>query len=166
MTNETLIAEEPGALYRPGTYLEDGVAVIATPENLIARYGAEGGGCCGELAVPWPEILKHAPRVANVYPVAVRPAVIAFASTMEEVLRANDHKGTWHDCSPEYLSRKLTEEFAELQMCLTRRLKENQAFSEFPPHSQVCIEHEAVDVANVCMMIADLCRNPPPTRTT
>ena len=88
----------------------------------------------------------------------MRPAVAAFAERMEEVLAANDYKGGWADCDYDYLSRKLGEEFAEL----CREIPGNSDtgtpfFGRLDAEKRRAITHEAVDLANICMMIADLC---------
>jgi hypothetical protein len=80
-----------------------------------------------------------------------RAEVLWFAQEMEGKLRANDHKGHWDGCRFDYLSRRLAEESEELnkailassgQITLTRAEADR-------------IIHEAADVANFAMMIAD-----------
>ena len=75
----------------------------------------------------------------------LRPAVAAFAELMESRLQANDHKGGWSDCTFGYLWQRLGEERQELYRALVRRKR------SWPE-----VIHEAVDVANYAMMIADL----------
>lgn len=81
-----------------------------------------------------------------------RPEVVAFASAMEERLKANDHKGGWQDCAVPWLIGRLRDEVAEL------------GGATAPMHglSSHGILHEAADVANFAMMIADVC-GPLPT---
>ncbi len=76
-----------------------------------------------------------------------RAEVIAFADAMEERLRANDHKGGWRDCELGWLSQRLLEEWRELDGAL------------WPEETRDPVEviHEAADVANFAMMIADVC---------
>jgi hypothetical protein len=71
-----------------------------------------------------------------------RKSVLEFAEAMEEVLAKNDFKGGWDKCSDSYLARKLSEEFAELQ----------QTF-DFPTKFTKYTPDEAIDLANICMMI-------------
>lgn len=70
----------------------------------------------------------------------LRPKLKSFAQSMEGVLRKNDWKGLWENCSMEYLAKQLIEEVFEL-------LEDLQSGE----HSN----GEAVDVANVAMMIGD-----------
>jgi NTP pyrophosphatase (non-canonical NTP hydrolase) len=77
----------------------------------------------------------------------VRPEVRAFALAMEERLKANDHKGGWKDCDPNYCLNRLYEEASELVgAILTVREVGREA-----------ILQEAADVANFAMMLADVC---------
>jgi hypothetical protein len=80
-----------------------------------------------------------------------REEVFYFTSMMESTLRQNDFKGHWKGLTPEYLSRKLTEEFAELQNELLHCIKA----SEFDEKKAERVRDECIDLANVCMMIAD-----------
>ncbi len=80
----------------------------------------------------------------------VRPAVVSFAVLMEEVLRAHDHKGGWgpDNCTVDYLLRRLGQEVGEL-----RRAWRGWADDRDDARCQ----HEAADVANFAMMVADRC---------
>jgi len=73
---------------------------------------------------------------------SLRPEVQAFALAMEERLKANDHKGGWKNESPDWLIRRMRQEFSELEMAIDY---------------QKNIRHESADVANFAMMIADVC---------
>ena len=73
----------------------------------------------------------------------VRPEVRAFALAMEERLRANDHKGGWRDLAVSYLMARLHEESAELDEVVRLGGSPEQA------------KHDAADVANFAMMVAD-----------
>lgn len=70
---------------------------------------------------------------------SIRKEVMWFARKMEEKLRENDFKGHWSDSSEQDLLDGLKEEVRELYAAIT--LNE--------------IVDEAVDVANMAMMIAD-----------
>lgn len=71
-----------------------------------------------------------------------RKVLVQFGELQELVLRGNDHKGGWDGCSLSYLMTKLHEEVDELVVALGRGSRER-------------VSREAVDVANVAMMIAD-----------
>ena len=78
------------------------------------------------------------------------PYVLAFAEAMEEKLAANRHKGDregWLKDSPEALFARLEEETREL-LCV---LESSYILSKTK------VLHEAADVANFAMMIADVC---------
>lgn len=81
---------------------------------------------------------------APVERIELRPAVKWFAEQMELRLRRNDHKGGWSNCTHSYLKRRLRNEVSELEHELT--LVENNEM----------VIHEAADVANFAMMIADI----------
>ena len=78
--------------------------------------------------------------------VKLRPAVQRFAEAMEKLLRENDHKNGWEHMSNAVIFARISQERDELLLALTdgadfsRRLK---------------VRHEAVDVANFCMMLFD-----------
>lgn len=74
----------------------------------------------------------------------VRPEVIQFAVAMEKVLRRNDYKGGWVDCSYAYLITCLEDEVKELRSAYCKR---RDVFST--------MHEEAIDVANFAMMIYD-----------
>ena len=84
-----------------------------------------------------------------VNPYITRESVSWFAQQMELKLKENDHKGGWNKCTNESLFKRLQEETEELKMAMQNR------FSPFGKN----IKHEAADVANFCMMIADNLRN-------
>lgn len=66
-----------------------------------------------------------------------------FAASMEAKLRANNHKRHWRLCSLGYLRARLSQELAEL----------DEALADGDPY---LVLGEAADVANFCMMIADV----------
>lgn len=82
-----------------------------------------------------------------------RPEVRAFACLMEERLRANDHKYGWKGMPPLSLYLRLQEESAELLRAVLNATAELK--SERGPRRAVA--HEAGDLANFAMMIADVC---------
>lgn len=75
----------------------------------------------------------------------IRNEVTRFSHAMESVLKENDYKGTWKDCTPEYLLKRLYEEYMELRDAI----KEKGCLG---PH----VRREAADVANIAMMLWDL----------
>jgi NTP pyrophosphatase (non-canonical NTP hydrolase) len=79
-------------------------------------------------------------------PEPLRREVGRFALAMERKLRLNDHKGGWTHESIDYLLERLDEEVEELKKALHPMRKDD-------PQRLL---KEAVDVANFCMMIADV----------
>lgn len=77
----------------------------------------------------------------------VRPQVAAFAIAMEERLRANEHKGGWSACRPDWLWYRLMEEACELK---------NEIDKAGVAWNGASVLHEAADVANMAMMVADV----------
>lgn len=75
----------------------------------------------------------------------VRREVREFARAMEAKLVANDHKGGWRGDSAPDLHKRLVEESAELK----------EALHDLKTSKQTIL-HEAADVANFAMMIADV----------
>lgn len=78
----------------------------------------------------------------------LRPAVAWFAQRLEAKLRANEHKGDWHDIPYIRLLWMLRREVSELQDALV-----------MGPDGGVDTENvinEAADVANFAMMIATI----------
>lgn len=73
----------------------------------------------------------------------VRDSVRLFAGVMEEMLQKNDHKGGWETMTVDSLMGRLIEECCELEDAIDNgEAMENVA-------------HEAADVANFCMMVAE-----------
>jgi hypothetical protein len=85
-------------------------------------------------------VLSAVPSYADGF----RPEVLAFAVAMETRLRANDHKGGWGACSAAHLLSRVADEFKELK----------RAVGDLNGGD---ILHEAADVANFAMMVADVC---------
>lgn len=81
-----------------------------------------------------------------------RPEVVAFATLMEQQLRANDHKGRagWKHDAAGALFDHVVEEVRELQQALTAWPCDTQAY-------RTNIGKEAADLANMAMMVADVC---------
>lgn len=73
-----------------------------------------------------------------------RPTLQRFAVAMEAKLRVNDYKGGWRSCRTWWLYRRLQEEETELRIAIMQG-------------NPVAILGEAADVANIAMMIADVC---------
>lgn len=92
----------------------------------------------------------------------MRKEVKMFAEIMEQQLAANDHKGHWGGCRPEWLLARLTEEAGELAQALLQRddairlMNTAQRGTLNPKHAER-IAKEAADVANFALMIADVC---------
>lgn len=77
----------------------------------------------------------------------MRKPVGWFADQMEAVLKQNDYKDGWKDCSNNYLLSKLWEEVWELIRMFDRH--GNTDVSEY------YIVKECADIGNIAMMIAD-----------
>jgi NTP pyrophosphatase (non-canonical NTP hydrolase) len=92
--------------------------------------------------------------------VGLRKEVMRFAVLMENVLRANDHKGGWSECDSKWLLERLREEVRELSEAVEERLayaRSNARSIEDAPRIWLNLGREAADVANFAMMIADVC---------
>ncbi len=76
----------------------------------------------------------------------LREELLWFAGRMEEKLKANDHKLTWRSCRRSDMLRRISGELTELQNAIRTRRPTDE------------IIDEAADVANFCMMVADLTR--------
>lgn len=75
----------------------------------------------------------------------LRPEVLAFAVAMENQLRRNDWKGGWQGDDTIFLFPRITEELDELR---------GACFGLYQNRDRVL--PEAADVANFCMMVADV----------
>ena len=80
----------------------------------------------------------------------VREEVRDFAIEMEERLRANDYKGGWKNELPQFLIARVREELEELDEAVDR-IRANCLEDELADN----VWHEAADVANFAMMVAD-----------
>jgi NTP pyrophosphatase (non-canonical NTP hydrolase) len=74
-----------------------------------------------------------------------RASVERFSYLMEEVLRQNDYKGGWSDCSIMYLEHRMVEEVGEYFKVAYRSNTGNRAM----------IKKELIDIANFCMMLSE-----------
>lgn len=82
-----------------------------------------------------------------------RREVMDFAVLMERELRNNDHKGGWKECDAYELAQRVTEEANEL---LPEALQAS-IHSPVPSEFRDSVGEEAADVANMAMMVADVC---------
>ena len=84
----------------------------------------------------------------------IRPAVIEAAGEMERVLRENDYKGGWEDCSNSYLLARFFEEVKEV-----KKLNKTGFPCKFGVGADFEITDElaseVIDVMNFGMMIID-----------
>lgn len=92
-----------------------------------------------------------------------RPEVIAFANAMEARLsHHDDSRGTrgWSECDPKWLLQRLRQEVDELEKALAARHQRCACREAMCPHSLFehpeSVGHEAADVGNFAMMIADV----------
>jgi hypothetical protein len=79
--------------------------------------------------------------------------VAKFAIDMESVLKENDFKGNWNLCSAEFLSLKLTEEYSETVLQMSKSMKENPF--ALTREDAIRLRKECTDLANICMFISD-----------
>ena len=95
----------------------------------------------------------------------LRPEVLAVALLMEQKLREHDDRPGWRGDTPEALFRRLTEESQELREALVAWREELTRVPDFghrgyrssnPEGAAETAMWEAVDVANIAMMIADV----------
>ncbi len=96
--------------------------------------------------------------LAELCAAGAREEVIAFASLMEQKLAANDDKGGWKDCRPEYLLMRLLEEIGEFEDSLRRNLMWDARISHLALTDDCDpdqVRGEAADVANFAMMLLD-----------
>ena len=89
-------------------------------------------------------------------PVNVRGRVSYFAGLMERQLKLNDQKGGWSQCHPLWLLAKLNEEVGELGQRLNELYAPDGKRFSHPDEFIVETTQEAVDVANVAMMLFDV----------
>lgn len=80
----------------------------------------------------------------------LRPEVLAFACQMEETLRKNDHKGGWHNLSPQQMEFRLHHEVEELRQALAWAVSYGGHWED--------VANEAADVANFCLFLHDYVR--------
>lgn len=96
----------------------------------------------------------RAPFLSAAQPVAQearwRPEVVAFADAMEEKLRANDWKGGWKDDASGALMDRVREEIREF-------MDAHIAYPRGTDAYRANLRSEGADVANMVMMVLDVC---------
>lgn len=100
-------------------------------------------------------------EMENENELTLRPEVHAFAQAMERKLRANDHKPGWKQDDPGALMDRVEEEAIELRCAASAWRISGLRRTTIAEH----VLEEAADVANMAMMVADVCGglaiNPP-----
>ena len=90
----------------------------------------------------------------------VRPEVAAMALAMESRLQANEHKGGWRDETFVFLAARVEDELRELREAIAK-YSLAKFYGDGASNDEVVaredVLHEAADVANFAMMIADNC---------
>lgn len=81
----------------------------------------------------------------------LRPEVVNLARAMESRLRANEHKGGWRESFPQWLIFRCQAELQELDEAVDQ-IRANG----WSPWRDEAVWHEAADVANFAMMVADV----------
>lgn len=88
----------------------------------------------------------------------VRPQVAAFALRMEQELRANEHKGGWTGESPVRLAIRASQRAGGLLEEAEDYLEARRGLDPtYAGDIAVSVGHEAADLANYAMMVADVC---------
>jgi hypothetical protein len=109
------------------------------------------------------DVVGCASHSSQPQPIVIRPSLMRFAEYMEAVLRRNDKKKSWENCTYEYLLNGIERETKELRECfwypdgrselfgivgddflVSNRFTEDQVLSE------------CADVANFAMMVFDV----------
>ncbi len=75
----------------------------------------------------------------------IRPEVNVFAERMEEILKINDYKNGWENCSKDFLMSKVFEELGEMVI----------AIGCASHNDKIDVQNEIIDVANFLMMLWD-----------
>jgi len=88
-------------------------------------------------------------------PQGLRVEVRLFAEAMERQLKENDHKGGWDEESITWLLSRVREETDELAGVLYKLRKTNPGSAQRAALAKDAL-HEAADVGNFAMMIADV----------
>lgn len=86
---------------------------------------------------------EHISALSNKYDYdlrEVRHEIGLFSEEMEKQLKANDHRGGWHDCTNEYLFHQMSRHYARIR---------NRSVS----HSE--FQRRCVNIANYAMMLFD-----------
>ncbi len=83
----------------------------------------------------------------------MRSSIEIFAGAMEEVLKKNDFKGGWKDCSIEYLFNGIKRNVSNLkytfEISTLKRIDDCENIKILIKD----IQKEIIDIANYCMMI-------------
>lgn len=82
-----------------------------------------------------------------------RDEVLKFALLMERELRANEHKGGWKNDHADALADRVVEEAGELRDVAMLA----ECHNPVPADIRAKVAEEAADVANMAMMVADVC---------
>ncbi len=95
----------------------------------------------------------------------VRDEVCRFASAMENEFKENDYKWGRKDCDLDFLLEKFNEKIEELLEAVDtlRRLEHNLYRIRYTGDGPIegyrrIVLSEAADIANIVMMIADICK--------
>jgi len=96
-------------------------------------------------------------------PIVIRPSLMRFAEYMEAVLRRNDKKKSWENCTYEYLLNGIERETKELRECFWYPDGRSELFGivgdDFLVSNRFTEDHvlsECADVANFAMMVFDV----------
>jgi hypothetical protein len=92
----------------------------------------------------WNKLGEIEAEAPDTEPLILRPVVVWFARAMERKLRENDHKPGWRGEDAGALLERVDDEIDELKRAVGVR----------PP---LVVLDEAADVANMAMMVADVC---------
>lgn len=98
--------------------------------------------------------LRKVMRSIKSFNLPVRKEVAAFALLMEEVLKANDHKGDWKEASMDELLYLVDGELTEVSEAIDP-YEEALSAGEDTTLVSKHLGKEAADIANYAMMIAD-----------
>jgi len=127
-----------------------------SPTTLALKEHGQWMLSCSERELPGVQAM-----ISTFERTSLRPEVLAFARAMELKLQANDHKGGWQSLSRDDLSELLIGELVELLAALhlnEETLKSiitdacaSLDWTDFQSNPSL----EALDVANIAMMIHD-----------
>ena len=115
---------------------------ILQTKNRIISEKEEPRGLCEK------EMNKLADKVKEDY--NIRKELVKFVDEMESVLKDNDYKGGWDDCSIEFIRNKLIEEFREVLLESGKLITGDTSEKNIKK-----TQKESVDLANICMILFD-----------